>query len=81
MEGPIPVVMTAEQRAQLEADPNWVRRAPYVVKFNTLTQADIDEIVNRPWPLIALDNVQDVQVIQPSVFDDMARMQTEDGEI
>ena len=52
---------------------------PFVVRAGALTQEQIDAIIHRPWPIIALDNPADVQVINTGLFDRMEQMQTEDG--
>lgn len=51
---------------------------PFVVRAGALTQEQIDAIIHRPWPIIALDNPADVQMVyNPGVFEHMAAMQQE----
>lgn len=52
---------------------------PFIVRKDALTPEQIDELIHSPACAIVQADPQAVQVIQPSVFDDLERMQTEAG--
>ena len=52
---------------------------PFIVRKDALTPEQIDELLHSPACAIVQADPQAVQVVQPSVFDDLERMQTEAG--
>ena len=52
---------------------------PFIVRKDALTPEQIDELLHSPAGAIVQVDPHAVQAIQPSVFDDMERMQTEAG--
>ena len=52
---------------------------PFIVRKDALTPEQIDELTHSPACAIVRADPQAVQVIRPSVFDDLERMQTEAG--